>query len=195
MKLLKKQMLATGLLVALGASPLTAMAESASATGAGNLSAAARLNLRVTIPRFLQFRVGTTGATIDQITFAPTDVQVGDSTSIAGTGGDAAAGSGASVTLRSNGGAITITESNDAGVGGLGTGATNISLTEITVTSDNGDLDTPVLSDAGGNTSSPTLNGGNVTNRSAVWTYAYDNTTTPEGGNYDAEITYPAANF
>jgi hypothetical protein len=195
MKLLKKQAVMAGLLLALGISPLTVMAESTSDNGAGNLSAAARLNLRVTIPRFLHFRVGTVDATIDQITFTPTSAEVGDGTSIAGTGGDAGGGSGANVAVRSNSGQITITESNDGGVGGLGTGAGNISLSEITVSSDNAALDTPTLSDSGGNTSSPTLNGGNVTNRTAVWTYSYDNTTTPADGDYDAEITYTAANF
>jgi len=193
MKLFNKQLVTAGLLVVLGASPLATMAETASDSGPINLSAAARLNLRVTIPRFLFFRVGTVGGTIDQITFAPAAGVVGDGSSIAGTGGDAAA-SGANVSVRSNGGQITITEGNDAGVGGLGSGG-GISLAEITVTSDNGALGTPTLSDAGGNTSTPTLNGGNVTNRSAIWTYAYDNTTTPADGNYDAQITYTAANF
>ncbi|RLA00854.1 MAG: hypothetical protein DRQ45_06780 [Gammaproteobacteria bacterium] len=168
------------------------MAESASDSGAGTLSAAARLNLRVTIPRFLLFRVGTAGGTIDQIAFAPAAGIVGDSSSVSGTGGDAGGGSGANVAVRSNGGQITITETNDGGVGGLGSGG-GISLSEISVSSDNASLDTPILSDTGGGTSSPTLNGGNVTNRTAVWTYAYDNTTTPADGNYDAQIIYTAA--
>jgi len=196
MKLIKKQLLATALLVALGASPLTVMAESASATGGGNLEAKAHLNLRVTIPRFLHFRVGTAGGTIDQIVFAPTEAEVGNSSSIAGTGGDAGGG-GASVALRSNGGQITITATNDGGGNGLVSAAGNISLSEISVGSDNGALPIPALSDAGNDTSSPTLNGGssNVTNQTAVWTYSYDNTTTPDAGNYDATIEYTAANF
>jgi hypothetical protein len=196
MKLINKQLLATALLVALGASPLTVMAESASVTGGGNLEAKAHLNLRVTIPRFLHFRVGTAGGTIDQIVFAPTETEVGDGNTIDGTGGDAGAG-GASVAIRSNGGAITITARNDGGVGGLGTGVGNISLSEITAASDNGALPTPVLSDTGGDTSSPSLNGGSssVTNQTAIWTYSYDNTTTPDAGDYDAQIEYTAANF
>lgn len=190
-KLIKQLVILTALATI---TPL-AHAESNSATGAANLSTNARLNLRVSIPRFLHFRVGTVGGTIDQILFAPTDAEVGDSNPIAGTGGDAGTGSGANVSVRSNGGQITITETNDGGTGGLGTGAGNISLAEIGVISNNTDLDTPVLSDAGGNTSTPTLNGGSVTNRAAIWTYSYLNTTTPDGGDYDAEITYTAANF
>jgi len=190
-----KKSLVTAALVMASCAPAIVMAESNSVSS-GPLTANARLNLQVIIPTFLYFRVGTdTSGTVDQITFAPTDAQVGDNNALAGTGGDAALGSGANVAVRSNGGQITITENNDGGVGGLGTGVGNISLSEITVTTTDGALNTPTLSDAGGNTSQPTLSGGSVTNRTAIWTYAYDNTTTPAGGTYDAEITYTAANF
>ena len=174
--------------------PAAVMADSGAATGV-NLSADAHLNLRVTIPRFLLFRVGSIGS-VDTITFAPTDAEVGDGNPIAGTGGDAGVGgSGANVAVLSNGGAITITENNDGGSGGLGTGAGNISLSEITVTSSDTDLETPALSDSGGNSINVTVSNGNVTDRTAIWTYAYDNTTTPAAGNYNADITYTAANF
>ena len=194
MKHTRNHAVAIAMLASLATAPATALAESATDTGSGTLSAAARLNLRVTIPTFLYFRVGSLGGTVDTITFAPTETEVGDGNPIAGTGGDAGA-SGANVAVRSNAGQITILESNDGGVGGLGTGAGNISLSEITVTSDNGALDAPVLSDGGGNFSAVTLNAGNVTSRTAVWTYAYDNTTTPANGDYDAEITYTATNL
>ena len=188
----KKHIITCCLLAVIGLLPLAAQADSNLATGASP-SAAAHLNLRVVIPEFLYFRIGSSGATIDRITFTPGAAVVGDSTSVSGTGGDAAAGSGASVQLRSNGGQVTIAETNDGGGNGLNGTTTDISLTEISVSSDDGALDTPVLSDAGGNTSSPTLNGGTVTNRSAVWTYAYDNTTIPEADTYDVEITYTAS--
>ncbi len=188
------KLVVTAALLMASSIPAAVMADSGSDTGGGNLSADAQLNLRVTIPRFLFFRVGSVGS-VDTITFAPTDAEVGDGNPIAGTGGDAGSGSGANVAVRSNGGAITITEDNDGGSGGLGSGAGNISLTEITVTSDNTALDTPALSDAGSNSINVTLSSGNVTNRTAIWTYAYDNTTTPADGNYDANITYTAANF
>ncbi len=191
MNLLKNRIIAYSLLAALGLAPIAAQAESAFAFG-GGATAAARLDLRVVIPTFLYFRVGTTGGTIDMITFSPTAGVVGDSTSVSGLGGDAG-GSGANVVLRSNGGQVTITETNDGGGNGLnGTGTTNISLAEITATSDDGSLDTPTLSDSTSNTSTPTLNSGTVTNRSAVWTYAYDNTTVPEADTYNVEITYTA---
>jgi len=194
MKSFTKHVVTCGLLAAIGMTPLAVLAESDFDSGAGALSAAARLNLRVTIPEFLFFRVGNTGATIDTITFAPAVIDVGDSTPVAGTGGDAAAGSGASVRLVSNAGQITITETNDTS-NGLEGGAGDIALTEISVTSDDANLGTPTLSNAGGGTSTPVLNGGNVTNRSAVWTYAYNNTTIPEADNYDVEITYTATSL
>jgi len=191
MNLLKKHIVTLGLLTAIGLAPLAAQAESDSDTG-GSPSAAARLNLRVVIPEFLYFRVGSTGGTIDRITFQPGAAVVGDSSPISGTGGNAAAGSGASVRLLSNGGQVTIAETNDGGGNGLNGATTDISLTEISVSSDDADLDTPVLSDAGGNTSTPTVTG-SITNSSANWTYSYDNTTVPEADTYDVEITYTAS--
>jgi hypothetical protein len=192
MNLLKKHIVTLGLLTAIGLAPLAAQAESDSGSGASP-SAAARLNLQVVIPAFLLFRIGSTGATIDTITFSPGAAVVGDSSSIDGTGGDAGP-SGASVQLRSNGGQVTIAETNDGGGNGLnGALGTDISLTEISVSSDAPTLETPTLSDAGGNFTSPTLTGGSVTNNSAVWTYAYNNTTVPDADTYDVEITYTAS--
>jgi hypothetical protein len=176
--------------------PLGVQAESSSDNSAP-FSAAARLNLRVVIPQFLQFQVGSAGAgTIDTITFAPTADQVGDSTAVSGTGGNVG-DTGVSVLVRGNGGLITITETNNGGGTGFSDGGTeHISLTEISVDdSANASLPTPTLSDAGGNTSQPALNGGasNVTNQSSTWVYSYDNTTTPEAGTYDVQITYTAS--
>ena len=192
MKLLKKQAITLGLLAALGLAPLAAQADSAFDTG-GSPTADAHLNLRVIIPEFLYFRIGSSGGTIDRITFTPAADKVGDSSIITGAGGDAAAGSGASVRLRSNGGLVTIAETNDGGGNGLNGTSTDISLLEISASSDNSDLDTPTLSDSGGNSILVALNGGNVTNHSAVWTYSYDNTTVPEADTYDVEITYTAS--
>jgi hypothetical protein len=202
MHLLKKQLVAGCIMLGLGLAPQLANADANSDTGSGSLSAAAHLNLRVVIPGFLLFRVGSAGATVDTINFDMTacvtggSCTVGNSTAVSGTGGDAAAGTGASVALFSNAGAITITESNNTGGSGLVDGGNSISLNEISVISDNGSLDTPTLSDAGGKTSSPALNGGsNVTNQTAVWTYSYDNTTVPDPGDYNVEITYTAASL
>jgi hypothetical protein len=196
MKINTKQLLIP-ILASMCCLPLGVQAESSS-DNSSPYSAAARLNLRVVIPQFLQFQVGSAGTgTIDTITFSPTADQVGDSSVISGTGGNAASGSGASVLVRGNGGQITITETNNGGGSGFSDGGTqNISLSEITVDDTaNASLPTPALSDTGGNTSQPALNGGasQVTNQTSTWVYSYNNTTTPEAGTYDVQITYTAS--
>jgi hypothetical protein len=203
MIIFNKQFLTGCILLAIGTAPLLASAESDSDVGNGGLSAAARLNLRVVIPGFLLFRVGSAGATVDTISFDMTSCvtagtcSVGDGTAFtSGAGGDAAGGSGASVSLFSNAGAITITETNNTSGNGLVDGGNSISLAEITAVSNNNSLDTPTPSNTGGNVSSPALNGGsNVTAQTAVWTYSYDNTTVPDAGDYAVEITYTASSL
>ena len=196
MKLLNKYAVTCGLLAAIGLTPLAVQAESNKVTGSGILSTTAKLNLRVTIPEFLYFRVGTddTGAaSIDTIEFAPDTTVLGDGSSISGTGGDAG-GTGANVRVSSNSGEITIAATNNGGGTGLNNAdsSSSISLSEITVTSDDPNLATPLLADTGVTNSTPALNGGAVTNRQAVWTYAYNNTTVPDADTYDVEITYTA---
>jgi hypothetical protein len=196
MKLTTRQIVAT-LLAGMCCLPLGVQAESNSDNTAP-YSAAARLNLRVVIPQFLQFQVGSAGTgTIDTITFTPAAGTVGDSSSVSGTGGNAASGSGASVLVRGNGGQITITETNNGSNLGFSDGRNgHISLSEISVDdSANSSLPTPTLSDSGGNTSQPALNGGasQVTNQTSTWVYSYDNTTTPEAGTYDVQVTYTAS--
>ena len=188
-------------LVATAVGANNAGAESTTVNGAGALSAPAHLDFSIVIPRFLNFRVGTVGATIDQITFSPTAAVVGNSTPIAGTGGDAAGGSGANVSVLGNGGQVTITESNNSAGAGLkhATLADAINYSQITTSSsDSTNLNAPTLSNAGGNTATPVLSASNVTNRSAIWTYAYANTTVPSAGTYGTSanggrVTYTAS--
>ena len=184
------------------AAAIPAHAESTTVNGAGTLNAPAHLDFSIVIPQFLSFQVGTAGATIDQITFTVPGANVGNSTPVAGTGGNAGGGSAASVAVVANGGQVTITESNNGGGNGLAhatLAGTYISYSQInTTSSDTTNLQNPVLSDAGGNTSTPVLNTGNVTNRSATWTYAYANTTIPSSGTYGTStkggrVTYTAA--
>ena len=191
------------LAVALAGAALTAQhagAESTSAAGAGALSTAARLDFAVVIPRFLQFRVGSAGATIDLITFTVPAANVGDSSVIAGTGGDLGAGQ-VTVIVRANSGQVTITPTNNSVGLGLGNGVAGqtISYANIsTASSAAATLAAPTLSNAGGTATTPTLNAGNVTNRNATWTYTYLNTTTPNSGTYGTSanggrVTYTAS--
>lgn len=180
-----------------------AQAESVLDTTAA-FSAAARHDFIVVIPAFLFFGVGAgattplvANGTIGAITFTVPAANVGDSTPVAGTGGDAAA-SAANVRVIGNNGQVTITATNDGGGNGLGTGVPAdgfIALTQITTTASNASLPAPTLTNAGGTTSLPTLTG-RVTNLSGTWTYSYLNTVTPAagtyGGNGRGRVTYTA---
>lgn len=166
-------------------------------------SAGPRIDFRIIIPAFLRFRVGTAGATVDQITFDMTAIpgNVGNSTPVAGTGGDALLGTGANVVVQGNNGQITITETNNSATLGLGTGVPAdgfINYSQITTTpSDPVNFPAPTLSNATSNTALPVLNAGRVTDRTATWSYAYLNTTTPSAGTYGTvanggQVTYTA---
>jgi len=171
--------------------PVLAETGSTTSLPGAEISTSARLKLRVIIPRFLQFQVGSADTTIDTITSEPAPDAVGDGVTIAGTGGNASGGSGAEVVLHSNAGQVTIVAGNDGGAGGLGSSGA-ISLSEITARSDSSDLQTPQLTDAGGSTARATLTGGDITDRRATWSYVYNNRHTAEPGVYSAEIVYTA---
>lgn len=193
MKNTTKHIVTAYILCACATTPQSVLAETGSTTAAPGteITASARLKLRVIIPRFLQFQVGSAGTTVDTITFEPAPDSVGDSVAVAGTGGDSSSGSGTRVELRSNAGQITIVADNDGGIGGLGSSGA-ISLSEITAHSNSSDLQTPQLTDAGGSTTRATLTGGNVTDRRANWSYVYNNSRAVEPGTYGAEIIYTA---
>jgi len=189
------------LAIACGLAAMGGHAESITVNGDTTLNAAAHLDFSVVVPRILKFRVGTTGATIDQITFTVPAANVADGTPIAGTGGDAGSGTAANVSIVGNGGQVTITESNNSGGSGLqhATLTDTISYAAITTTSsDSTNLDAPVLSDGGGHSKAPVLNASHVTNRTAVWTYSYANTALVSAGTYGTNakggrVTYTAS--
>lgn len=201
MKKNRNPKIAPAIALACSFAALAAHAETSSDDGAGALSAASRLDLSMVIPRFLTFRVGTAGATIDQITFTVPVASVGNSTPVAGTGGDAGGGSAANVSVIGNGGQVTITESNNSAGLGLkhATLSDSIPYASIaTTSSDAANLNAPALSNARGNTSTPALSASNVTSRSAIWTYAYANTLLASAGTYGTNakggrVTYTAA--
>lgn len=172
-----------------------------STDGAGALSINQNLTFTMVYPRFLRFRVGSTGAgVVDQVTFTPTVGNLGTSAVLTGTGGDAG-GSTANVEVVGNNGQVTITPTNNSAGLGLGTGSASdgyISYAQIeTLTSDVA-LPAPVLGDAGGTASQPQLNTSLVTFRSAQWTFRYLNATVPSAGTFGAgggtggRVTYTA---
>jgi len=176
------------------AAPCTRAESTTDTAPAGNaFSTTARLRLTVVIPRFLSFRIGSPRGTIDTLTFEPLLDKVGDGSVVSAPGGDAAAGSGTRVNLRSNAGEITLTATNDGGIGGLGSRGA-ISLADISTLSDTPKLVAPALTNAGGSTSRTNLTGGKVTDLAATWRYGYRNLLhAVDPGTYRAEIIYTAA--
>jgi hypothetical protein len=185
--------------LALFAAPHEARAEAVT-DNAAPFNINSRLNLRIVYPRFLRFRVGATGAVINQVAFTVPVASVGSGTPIAGTGGETGGGSAANVEVVGNFGQVTITATNNSGGLGLGTGVVadgRINYNQIQTASSSAQLPAPVLTNAGGTTSQPTLTAGLVTQRAAVWTFNYLNTTVPSAGTYGntangGRVTYTA---
>jgi hypothetical protein len=178
-------------LTALAAATLCAMPPARSEQPATDtvapFSVNARLNFTLNYPAFLRFRVGTTGATVDLITFTVPAASVGNSVPISGTGGDAGGGTAVNIEVAGNNGQVTITPSNSSGGLGLRTATLSdgrISYDQIQTTTNLAQLPAPVLTDAGGTPVQPTLNTAMVTQRIAVWTYSYLNQTIPSAGIY-----------
>jgi hypothetical protein len=190
------------------ASPMLAGAESAFTTGAGSpITAAARLDFQITIPKVLFLQVGTgtanaANATINQIAFTVPAVNVGDASVISATAGSGDLGNGV-VTARviGNNGNITFT-SQTLGALGNGSGDT-ISYaqigTAVAVNTSATALAHPALADAA--TTSVTLipAAGKVINRDARWTYTYLNSAVVAPGTYggvnanNSRVTYTAS--
>ena len=172
-------------------------ADSNFATGAGAQSAAVNLDFQIVIPRFIYFRVGTVGI-VDTINFAPTATDVATPAAVtAGTGGDAGGGA-VNVDVVSNGGNITITETNNGGGSGLGDGGVVNYISYAQIQTGSGAIPAPILSNGPvGNTS--VIVSGDVTDLSDVWTYTYINPPTPPAaGTYGTaanggQVTYTAA--
>ncbi len=174
--------------IALGAT--NAFAESSQVTGAGALSASANLDFQVNIPGVLRFRIGTTGAAIDNIIFDVPAANVGDGTDVNATsGGDVAAGQ-VTVELYGNRSAITLTPTVPANLSNA-TGDT-MPYSEILVSATKGDASgSPLgLNPNGANLGAvaaravPVTSGTKITNRTDVWTFVYDNSAAYPAGTY-----------
>ena len=189
-------------LVAAAGLSVTGLANAASGTNTnavGPRTVANPVNFSVVIPAFLYFQVGTVGST-NTMSFATPAANVGNSTGVAPTGGDAGGGTGVNVVVRGNNGQVVISTAVSS-ASGLGTGTAAdgfINYNEISTTSsDAANVPAPTLANAAIGNVNVTLGGGvagagKVTNRSAVWTYSYLNTTVPSAGTYTGTATYTA---
>ena len=190
--------------------PLTAAAESNFQSGAAALTATAKVDFQVTIPKVLYLRVGTGSAyattlssvgTVDLLSFSPTAAVVGNGTAVAGAGGDLTGGVETAAII-SNSGNVTL---NATATGALSDGAAgdSIAYSQITTTASalTGGytlLPAPVLSNATSANVVLTAPATKVITADAKWTYAYANTTTPPAGTYggvntnNGRVTYTA---
>jgi hypothetical protein len=196
---------AAAMLAALGA-PMLARAESNVQTGAGALTATARLDFRVTVPKVLFLQVGTgtalaANATINLIDFVVPAANIGDGSTIAATAASGDLGNG-TVTAKviGNNGNVTLTSTT---VGALGNGAGDtlsfgqISTAAAVLTSATA-LAAPALADAA-TTSTTVPATGKIVNRDAKWTFSFLNTAVVPPGTYggvnanNGRVTYTAS--
>lgn len=183
--------------------PALAHAESDLQTGAGGLSANARLDFRVVIPNVLFLQVGTgnvnaANPTIDLIDFVVPAANVGDGTPIAGVGGDVGGGS-VTAWVKGNNGDVTLTSTT---TGALSNGAGDtISFNQIDVTQNSLNTGTPLAHPGfvdGGTMSVVVPASGKTVDRDAVWSFAYMNTAARPAGTYggvntnNGRVTYTA---
>lgn len=177
------------------AAPIGASAESSFQTGVGALSANARVDFQITIPRFLALRVGTSGAPIDLVSFTVPAANVGNATPVAGTGGDLGGGS-VTASVLGNGGNVTLQATTGGPIGNGGAGTINWS--EITTSSSNPSLPAPVLANGASAGVAVGATSG-VVNQTATWTYSYANSNVIEAGTYggvntnNSRVTYTAS--
>lgn len=189
--------------------PLMVHAESTFTTGTGTpITAQARLDFQITVPKILFLRVGTgadftTNPAINLITFDVPAASVGNGTAVAATAGSGDLGNGA-VTAKvvGNNGNVTLTSTT---LGALGNGAGDtisygqISTAAAVLTSAVA-LPHPTLVD-GATSAAVTLVPvtGKVVNRDARWTYTYANTAVAAPGTYggvnvnNGRVTYTAS--
>lgn len=173
--------------------PLTANAESDFTTGAGALTATARVDFSIVIPKILYLRVGTgtnfaDNATINLVSFTVPAASVGSGTAVAGVGGDLAGGVVTARLIGNNGNVSLNVTTGGALSNGVGD---SISYAQITTTVSALVSATPLAA--------PTLANGagtaitipataKIVNRDARWTYRYANSAIVPQGTYGATV-------
>ena len=201
-----KKILLVSSLGLIGLLSATAHAEStfngAATTGS---TAAARVDFSIVIPQVLFLRVGTssgntaTDGTIDSVTFTVPAANVGDSSVIAGVGGDLTAGA-VTVRVYGNGGNISLNSAttgplttgtagevipwSQINVAGAALGATTAGFTNAAITHPAFNLGA-----GGGAGTATTLTATNRLVRvEGKWTYSYLNASIPAAGTYGGSV-------
>jgi hypothetical protein len=203
----KQLILKSAIALAISA-PFFAAAESNITTGAGTpITATARLDFQITIPKVLFLQVGTgtnmaANAAVNQIAFSVPAANVGDGVAVNATAGSGDLGNGiVTAKVVGNNGTITFT-STTLGALGNGSGDTisygQIGTSVATLTSATA-LPHPALADAATTTVTLTPASGKVITRDAKWTYTYLNANVVAPGTYggvntnNSRVTYTAS--
>lgn len=201
------------LLAGLAAALAPVHAESKFVSGnSGTLTATARLDISVTIPRVLYLRIGTgteyaNASTVDMINFAVPAASIGKGVPVTGTGGDL---NGGAVTVRvmGNGGDVTL-NSTTTGPLNNGTASQQIGWNQINVASaalnattasfNNSSITHPGFNATGGAGTSVLLPSTNkMVRQEGKWTYSYANNQVVAAGTYggagvnNGRVTYTA---
>lgn len=176
--------------------PAVASAESNFVTGATPLTASAKLNIQVTIPKILFLSVGTgayptnTG-TVDTVSISVPAANVGNGTAVA-------AGAAVAVRVRGNGGNVTLNSSTPGPLENSNVPPDLLAFTTISASSDNAALGHPAFA-ASGNGTAVTLTATNrVFDQTANWTFSYSNAAVIAEGVYGGtaakkgQVTYTA---
>ena len=209
---MRSQIVSKALLISAAAAlPLVASAGSTYSSGAGALTATATVNFQVNIPQTLYLRVGAgsaypgTLATVnstDLITFSVPLGADGNSTPVAGVGGDIGPGVETAAVL-SNGGTVSLVATTAAAGLTDGNGDfipfTQITTTAAALTGTYTLLQPPILNAAGGSsTITLTPPATKIVTADAKWTFSYANTVVYPGGTYggvgvnNSLVTYTA---
>jgi hypothetical protein len=154
---------------------------------------------QINYPRFLRFRVGAAaGVTLVNCDMSAQAVNLGGGADLGCAGGDAGGGI-SNVEVKSNAGQIRLTVTTTGVL--QAAGALTMPYSEIKSATSDANLPAPVLPSLGGTSPAVNvaLNAGNVTNRSALWTYTFDNSAIYAAGTYGGvnvrrgRVTYTAS--
>ncbi|RZJ24501.1 MAG: hypothetical protein EOO54_09265 [Haliea sp.] len=166
------------------------------------VTARADLDFILNIGKFIFFRVGTgafptASGTVDTVAFdAVPTIPAGTGTTVVWSGALPSFTAGATslpVEVRSNTGQISIRATATTL---LNSGANNIPLSQIVLTSSDANLPAPLIPDAG---TGPAVNvaatgfANLVTVRNANWTFAYNPLVTQRAGVYTGQISFTAS--
>ena len=163
------------------------------ASNSANMSASARLEFRVVVPRILFLSVGTASAmadnaTVDQIAFNVPQNAVGNAVPVAATSGTG----GYPVTARVVGLGSSVSFTATGSAGGITGGTQSIAWSQIAASS-SGTLPHPIIGDGVAGVATNLVATAGVVDKTATWTFNYANTVPLASGSYAGQVTYTAA--